>query len=342
MKKICSLAFAGIVILSASLARAGTFTENFSTNPQRDGWKIFGDTNFFHWNSTNQNLEVTWDSSQTNSYFYLPLGTILAKDDDFSLTFDLRLSDFVAGNDRTMPSTFPLSIGFLNLAEAQQTNFLRGTGYTSPDIVEFDFFPDPGGSWKWGPSLTASMVDSTAFDWSSGGFDPDGLTSNDVYEVSLTYTAANSNLVMNITQNGALFVSNVVASLNDTFTDFRADAISISSYSQAGQDTTVYTNSDGSTTIYAGSILAHGTVSNIVVTIPPPPVQNFSANFAGNILNAQLLSRSNWLYTLERTADFQSWTNVSDTIPGNATNLFLQDTNPPVDRAFYRVKAERP
>ena len=342
MQKIRSLTFAGVVALSISRLNAGTFTENFSANPQQDGWKIFGDTNFFRWNSTNQNLEVTWDSSQTNSYFYLPLGTILAKDDDFSVTFDLRLTDFIAGVDPQMPSTFPLSVGFLNLAEAEQTNFLRGTGYTSPDIVEFDFFPDPGGSWKWGPSLTASMVDSTAFDWSSGGFDPDGLTSNDIYEISLDYTAANSNLVMSVTKNGGPFVSNIIANLTDAFTDFRADAIALMSYSQAGQDTTVYTNSDNSTTIYAGSLLAHGAADNIVVTIPPPPVQNFTGNFTGNFLSAQFLSRSNWLYTLERSTDFQSWTNVSDAIPGNATTLILHDTNPPADKAFYRVRAERP
>ena len=68
------------------------FTENFSADPLQNGWQIFGDTNLFQWDSTNQNLDVTWDSSQTNSYFYNPLGTILAKSDDFSLSFDLQLN----------------------------------------------------------------------------------------------------------------------------------------------------------------------------------------------------------------------------------------------------------
>ena len=70
---------------------AATITENFSANPLQNGWQIFGDTNLFQWDSTNQNLAVTWDSSQTNSYFYHPLGTILTRNDDFSLAFDLAI-----------------------------------------------------------------------------------------------------------------------------------------------------------------------------------------------------------------------------------------------------------
>lgn len=45
----------------ASLAGAATFTEDFSNNPAANGWRVFGDPNLFHWNATNENLEVTWD-----------------------------------------------------------------------------------------------------------------------------------------------------------------------------------------------------------------------------------------------------------------------------------------
>jgi len=335
MKRIRSLALAGLWVLSA--AHATTITEDFSDNPSENGWHIFGNTNLFQWDSVNQNLAVTWDSSQANSYFYHPLGTILARDDDFSITFTLRLNDFIAGIDPRMPSTFPLSVGFLNLAKASQPGFLRGTGYSAQDLAEFSFFPDPGGAWIYGPSLTAVMIDSTGFHYSSGGFDPDNLTTNDIYRVNLDYTASNSNLVMTLTRNNEMFVSNRVAQLGGSFTDFRVDAISISSYSQAGQDT----NNHGGV-IYAGSILAHGTVDNFAVTLPPPPVQDLSGAFSNGLWLAEFTSRSNWLYTLERTANFVSWRAVAASMSGNATNLFLQDTNAPEDRGFYRVHAERP
>ena len=335
MKEFRSLAFAGLFVLSA--AHTATITENFTNNPLQNGWLVFGNTNLFQWNSVNQNLAVTWDSSQTNTYFYHPLGTILARDDDFSVAFDLRLNDFVAGIDPQLPSTFPLSVGFLNLAEASQPGFLRGTGYSAPDLAEFSFFPDPGGAWIYGPSLTAVMIDSTGFNYSSGGYDPDSLTTNDIYRVNLNYTASNSNLVMTITRNNEMFVSNCVASLGTNFTDLRVDSISISSYSQAGQDT-----NDHGGVIYAGSILAHGTVDNFVVTLPPPPVQNLTGAFSNVLWQAQFIGRSNWLYTLERTTNFISWTEVSAAASGNGTNLLLQDTNAPMGKGFYRVRAARP
>jgi hypothetical protein len=56
-------------LVAASIGGAATISENFANDPLRNGWQIFGDTNLFQWDSTNQNLDVTWDSSQTNSYF---------------------------------------------------------------------------------------------------------------------------------------------------------------------------------------------------------------------------------------------------------------------------------
>ena len=81
MKKIRSLAIAGLFVLSIAPVNASTIVEKFTTDPALDGWQIFGDTNLFHWDSTNQNLDVTWDSSQTNSYFYHPLGMTLTTND---------------------------------------------------------------------------------------------------------------------------------------------------------------------------------------------------------------------------------------------------------------------
>ena len=67
---------ASLFVLSVASASATTITENFASNPLAHGWKIFGDTNSFVWNSASHNLAVTWDSRRTNSYFYQPLGTI--------------------------------------------------------------------------------------------------------------------------------------------------------------------------------------------------------------------------------------------------------------------------
>ena len=93
---------------------------------------------------------------------------------------------------------------------------------------------------------------------------------------------------------------------------------------------------------YGDSIYAQGVVDNIVATLPPPPVQNLTGAFSKGVWQSQFCSQIYWLYTLQRTGDLHSWTNVSPATPGNGTNLCLQDTNPPPDKAFYRVSASRP
>ena len=85
-------------LAAAPLVGAAAILENFSSDPASHGWGIFGDASLFRWDAVNQNLNVTWDSSRSNSYFHLPLGTILTKSDDFSFSFDVRLNDIRPGS----------------------------------------------------------------------------------------------------------------------------------------------------------------------------------------------------------------------------------------------------
>lgn len=327
-----ALALAGAVISLGSPLSAAVVQEDFTANPIDHGWQAWGDTSLFAWNAAEGNLRVTWDSRQTNSYFCRPLGTVLDKDDDFSLAFDLRLLDLTPGIDPAKASSpFQIALGFIRLADATAPGFLRGSGFQSPNIVEFDFFPDPGGDWQWGPSLTVSLCDHTGLNWSSGGFAPAGLTTNDVFRITMTYTAASQGLITEILRNGEPFLTMPAATLGESFTQLRVDAVAVSSYSDAGQWPG-----------YEGSILAHGIVDNVVVTLPPPPIEHIAA--AGGSLAGQVQcpSRSNWLYTLERTTDFNAWQSVSAPLAGTGGTLTLQDTNPPPTAAFYRVQAQRP
>jgi hypothetical protein len=323
MKKVLfvSLALAGVSVLS--VAHATIITENFTTNPLQNGWQIFGNTNLFQWNSTNQNLDVTWDSSQTNSYFYHPLGTVVTRNDDFSVAFDLRLNDIGPGPDGDFP--FELAVGFLNLDEATQTNFLRGTGYSSPDLVEFDYFWDSG----YGATVWPGIVDTnSSFNYNGANdYAIFALTPADWYHVVMTYTASNQTLVTALVNSEQTSGVTIIEPLDDHFTDFRVDAISMISYND--------------TDAYDGSILAHGVVANIAVTFPPPPIQYLTGSFSNAVWRAQFLSQSNWIYTLQHTTNLIAWNDISAS-GGNGTNLFLQDTNAPVDKAFYRVRAERP
>ena len=137
-----------------------------------------------------------------------------------------------------------------------------------------------------------------------------------------------------LTTNGVPLVQLPDVALTDSGTsafgdqdDFRVDTLCIASYSSSGDD--------------YDSVLAHGTVDNIAVTWTPS-IQDLSGGFTNQVWQAQFLSRSNWMYALERTTDLESWTDVSPATPGNGADLFLQDTNLPLGQAFYRVRANRP
>jgi hypothetical protein len=312
-------------LVAASTDGAATLKEDFSGNPQLDGWKIFGNSNLFQWNTTNQNLDVTWDSSQTNSYFYHSLGTIVAKSDDFSLSFDLQLSDIVVGVNSNKPDTFELAVGFINLISATSTNLERGAGVNAThgarNVGEFDYFPDSG----YGATISPTLISSNN-QYATTFAHPFTLDPSARFHVMMTYAASNQTLQTTVTRNGNPFVSTNVA-LGMSFSDFRLDQVAVCSYSDAGAD---------------GSLLAHGAVDNFALTVPPSPVQNLTGNFTNGTWQTQFFCRSNWLYTLQRSQDIQSWTNVSFVTAGSAMNLVLLDTNPPVDRAFYRINAQRP
>jgi hypothetical protein len=334
MKKMfVTLAITSLSVLS--VARASTITENFTNNPSQDGWEIFGDTNSFAWNSTGTNLAVTWDSTKPNSYFYHPLGTILTRDDDFSIAFDLQLNDIVSGNEPGKISPMELGFGFLKYADATDPGFVRAY---AGNLAELDYFPlgyyldDEGHTNTIYPTLTPTFI-STDYDYSPSAFIPYEVEfpTGELVHVSLTYTASNQTLTATFQTNGVDCLEIPPVVLTDDFiTDdnFAVDMFSISSYGSAGDD--------------YDSVLAHGTIANIVVTVPPPPVQNLSGNFSNGVWQVQFISRTNWLYTLESSTNLQTWSDVSISTSGSGTILFLQDANAPADKEFYRVRADRP
>jgi hypothetical protein len=324
------------VLVAALFTGAAILSEDFVSNPATRGWRVFGETNLFHWNSTNQNLEVTWDSSRPNSFFQLPLGTILSHDDDFSLAFDLQMRDIAIGTSSNKPYTFEIAIGLLNSVNSTNTNYFRGTG-TSPtygvrNVVEFDYFPPTATvSATFAPTVILSNVTVLFSD-----NHPVVLTTNDLFHIAMSYTASNRTLKTMATRNGAPYGTTPGNTLKDLVItnapDFRVDRVAIVNYSDALQ---------AGSTQYWGSILAHGTVDNLVVTHSAPPL-----NFVGAKSNAMFLttfaSRSNWLYVLEGTTNFSVWTPASGTNSGTGGNLLLTDTNATSTPAFYRVKGWRP
>jgi hypothetical protein len=320
-----SLILAVLTSCILPLVAQSNFIDDFDTSPTSGEWRVAGDAGLFEWNAVEKNLEVTWDSSRTNSYFYRSFGTEVMKRDDFNFSFDLKLHDIAIGTTPGKPFTFQFAIGLINLAEATGTGFLRGTGMDSPNLVEFDYFPDSG----FGATISPTIISSNMqFAYSFAGLE---MTTNGWFHIAMTYTSSNQTLATEMTLDGVPFGPIGGAVLATNFTDFRVDAFAISSYSDAGQDPQ-----------FAGSIRAHGVIDNIRITIPEPPVSDFTGSFVAGTWRTEFTGNSTWLYTLDRTQDFQTWNPASPTIPGIDGPMSLSDTNPPPPRAFYRVRASNP
>ncbi len=323
-----------LFLTAACLSNAAVLSENFSTDPRARGWKNFGDTNLFRWNATNQNLEVTWDSSRTNSFFHLPLDTIVSTNDPFSIAFDLRMNDLAIGTSSNKPYTFQIALGFVNSVNMTNPNAFRGAGqsatYGVRNMIEFDYFPDSGFGATFAPTVI-STNNRVAFSDNH----PLVLTTGDLFRVTMSY----SNLVLRtqVTRNGSPYGLPPTNSIKDlalaTYPDFRVDALALINWSDAVQA--------GSTQFW-GSILAHGVVDNFLVTVPDAPVGNFVGTKSNAVWRATFTAKTNWFYALERSLNFATWTSASPTNSGTGGTLLLQDTNAATSESFYRVRAWKP
>jgi len=321
-------ALALIASLNLPAAEPTAFFEDFATDPAARGWKTAGDATLFQWNASSQNLEVTWDSARSNSFFCRPLGAPLNRGCDFTFAFDLRLSDITAGATPGKPFTFELAVGLVNLAQATQANFLRGTGWDSPNLVEFDYFPDSGFGATISPTIISSNMQFAT------GFNLVELTPNDTFRVTMRYEGDTAELTTGITKNGQPFTPIQKVTLGPEFTDFVVDHVAVCSYSDAGQDPQ-----------WSGSILAHGAVDNLLFMVGK--TGTLEMGLRGRIVDghwqAEFDALPGWTYALHRTADFQSW-HLAATATSEARQRFVvADPEPPTARAqFYRVFASFP
>ena len=254
---------------------------------------------------------------------------MLSRDDDFTLAFDLRLDDLGPGLDTNKATAFQIALGLLNIDQATQTNFIRGTGANSPNLAELAYFWDSG----FGATTWPTFVDTnSSFNYNGASdYAVFALAAGDFYHVTMTYTATNQTAITTATNLANTSGIRLSQLLNTNFGDFRLNAVSINSYSDAGQDPQ-----------YAGSALGHGAFDNLVLTVPYPPGQIFTGSISNGVWQAQLTGRTNWLFTLERTADFRSWTPASAPTQGVNGPLVLSDTNSAPTPAFYRIRASRP
>jgi hypothetical protein len=257
------------------------------------------------------------------------LGSSYSKTNDFVMLFDVNLKDIAIGTTPGKPFTFEIAVGLINTSTATNGAYLRGFGYF-PNIVEFDYFPNDANDFG---ATVSTLTISSQTNYSGGGFtDPLELQTGTRYHVLMVYTVTNQTLHTTMAADGEPFGPVEDSFLGTNFDDFQEDAVSINSYNDDGQ------NPFGFIPDYSGSVLAHGTISKFAFASPLP------IGFVKSIAAGQMQfgSDTNWQYTLEQSADFQSWSAAAPAVMGNGTNQVIQATTLPADNSFYRVRADLP
>jgi hypothetical protein len=261
---------------------------------------------------------------------------MISKEDDFSFSFEVRLSDIRLGNSPGKTNEFQIAVGLLNYASATRSNYFVGTGvnatYGIRNTVEFDYFPDAG----FGETFSSVVASTNNRIYPAHNF-PLRMTIGDTFRLAMTYTASNQLLRTAATKNGAPFGLPPASTLGDLSlagkNDFRVDTFAVINYSDAVQ---------AGPPAFHGSVLAHGVVDNIQIAIPQPPVSDLRLTFASGHWQARFLSATNWLYTLERSDDLLVWLPSSSAVAGDGATLSLRDSDVAAEKSFYRVRAERP
>jgi hypothetical protein len=143
------------------------------------------------------------------------------------------------------------------------------------------------------------------------------------YRIALRYDPARRALDTFIASNSVPVLTNTVP-LGVTSAGFRLDAVAITSYNSTG----------------GSSILAHGRVDNVVFSVPEPPRLFITVMSNGPQLSFNLAT--NWTASIERSADFESWTNLFQT-NGSGLGALREWTDADANtNAFYRLNLSRP
>ena len=291
--------------------------ENFSANPLANGWAAHGDESLFEWDAEGEALAVTWDSEKPNSNFHRPLGLTLTEADTFAFAFDIALDEVKAGHLDGQPYTFEVALGLINSKSAKADGFSRGTGSDSPNLVEWDYFPDTG----FGATISPTIV-SAKSQFAAGFTFPAALSAGKQYSVRIEYDPDERALKTFMLENGKVWKTIKTVALADDFVGFVVDAFSISSYTAKGSES---------------SLLANGSVDNLAIGVSRSKPRIVNTRLADGQWTARSFGYGTADYLLERSADLREWQPVENGVREDGFYLRLIDENPPVGDGFYRL-----
>lgn len=291
--------------------------EDFSVDPLVSSWVVHGDESLFEWNAEAGVLAVTWDSEKPNSSFYRPLGLVLTEADAFAFTFDIALDEVKVGHLDGQPYTFEVAVGLVDIESAKGDGLSRGTGSDSPNLVEWNYFPDTG----FGATVSPAIASGKS-QFAAGFTFPAALAAGEKYSVRMEYDPGERTLKTFMLENSKAWKGIQSVKLQDDFSGFAVDAFSISSYTAKGTES---------------SLFASGTVDNLAIAVDRSQPRIVGARLIDGQWRARTFGFATADYLLERSADLHDWQPVGNGVRSDGFYLRLIDEEPLDGGWFYRL-----
>jgi hypothetical protein len=210
-----------------------------------------------------------------------------------------------------------VALGLINSKLAKADGFSRGTGSDSPNLVEWDYFPDTG----FGATISSAIA-SAKSQFAAGFTFPAELVVGKKYSVRMEYDPAERTLKTFMLENDKAWKTIKTVALADDFVGFAVDAFSISSYTAKGSEL---------------SLLANGHVDNLAIGVGRSKPRIVNTRLADGQWTARSFGYGTADYLLERSADLREWQSVENGVREDGFYLRLIDENLPVGDGFYRL-----
>ena len=318
MKIIINLLLAIVFIaIESSLSANNLYFETFDSDPLTEGWSIHGDKSLFEWDEGSESLRVKWDTEKQSSFFYKPLGRVLNESNSFAFTFQITLDSVKAGYLEDKPYTFQVALGLLNISSAIDEKFNRGTGSDSPNLVEWDYFPDTGFG-----ATVSPVVASDKSEFSAGFTFPAELIIGKVYSIKLIYDSEERVLKTEMIEDGKSWEKIQTVKISSDFSGFSVDAFSISNFSAKDSES---------------SLLAIGSVDEIALATSDTLPKLFGVKINRSQWEAKSFLIDPEIWKVESSSDVINWNRAI--LDSDSFNYFqyFNDTITNKEFQFYRL-----
>ena len=318
MKIIINLLLAIVFItIESSLSANNLHFETFDSDPLTKGWSVHGDKSLFEWDEDSESLRVKWDTERPSSFFYKPLGRVLTESNSFAFTFQITLDSVKAGYLEGKPYTFQVALGLLNISSAIDKNFNRGTGSDSPNLVEWDYFPDTG----FGATVSPAVA-SDKSEFSAGFTFPAELLIGKTYSIKLIYNSEERVLKTEMLEDGKSWETIQTVEISSDFSGFFVDTFSISNFSAKDSES---------------SLLAIGIVDEVALVTSDTLPKLFGVKINGSQWEAKSFLIEPEIWKVESSNDVLNWNRAI--LDSDSLNYFqyFNDTVTNKEFQFYRL-----